>query len=87
MCGVFDRRILTRSLRFAGAPGSRSIERMAKPDPRIFRLCLGRLGLPAAAALFVDDRADNVEAAARVGLQTLQFDGADALERLRTLVR
>jgi putative hydrolase of the HAD superfamily len=60
---------------------------LAKPDPRIFRLCLRRLGLPAAAALFVDDRADNVEAAARVGLQTLQFDGADALERLRTLVR
>ena len=60
---------------------------LAKPDPRIFRLCLERLGLPADAALFVDDRADNVEAAAGVGLQTLQFEGPDALERLRTLVR
>jgi HAD superfamily hydrolase (TIGR01509 family) len=60
---------------------------LAKPDPRIFRLCLERLGLSAGAALFVDDRADNVEAAARVGLQTLQFEGPDALERLRTLVR
>jgi putative hydrolase of the HAD superfamily len=60
---------------------------LAKPDPRIFRLCLERLGLPAGAALFVDDRADNVEAAAGVGLQTLQFEGPDALERLRALVR
>jgi putative hydrolase of the HAD superfamily len=60
---------------------------LAKPDPRIFRLCLERLGLAADAALFVDDRADNVEAAAGVGLRTLQFEGPDALERLRTRVR
>ena len=60
---------------------------LAKPDPRVFRLCLERLGLPACAALFVDDRADNVEAAARVGLQTLRFEGPDALARLRALVR
>jgi putative hydrolase of the HAD superfamily len=60
---------------------------LAKPDPRIFRLCLERLGLSAADALFVDDRADNVEAAASLGLQTLRFEGPDALERLRTLVR
>ena len=60
---------------------------LAKPDPRIFRLCLERLGLPATTALFVDDRADNVEAAARVGLQTLQFEGPRALERLGTLLR
>jgi putative hydrolase of the HAD superfamily len=60
---------------------------LAKPDPRIFRLCLERLGLSAGAALFVDDRADNVEAAARVGLQTLQFEGPDALEQLWTRVR
>jgi putative hydrolase of the HAD superfamily len=60
---------------------------LAKPDPRIFRLCLERLGLSAGAALFVDDRADNVEAAARVGLQTLQFEGPDALEQLWARVR
>lgn len=60
---------------------------LAKPDPRIFRLCLKRLGLPAGAALFVDDRADNVEAAARVGLATLHFEGRDVLERLRARLR
>jgi putative hydrolase of the HAD superfamily len=56
---------------------------LAKPDPRIFELCLDRLGLSAGEALFVDDRADNVEGAARVGLATLHFEGPDALERLR----
>jgi putative hydrolase of the HAD superfamily len=60
---------------------------LSKPDPRIYQLCLDRLGLAAPATLFVDDRADNVEAAARVGLQTLQFEGPDALERLRALIR
>jgi putative hydrolase of the HAD superfamily len=60
---------------------------LSKPDPRIYRLCLDRLGLAAPATLFVDDRADNVEAAARVGLRTLQFEGPDALERLRALIR
>ncbi len=34
----------------------------------------------------MDDRADNIEGAARVGLRTLQFEGPDALARLRALV-
>ena len=59
----------------------------SKPDPRIYQLCLDRLGLAAPETLFVDDRADNFEGAARVGLQTLQFEGPDALERLRALIR
>jgi len=60
---------------------------LSKPDPRIYELCLERLALPAASTLFVDDRADNVEGAARIGLRTLQFEGPDALERLRALIR
>ena len=59
---------------------------LSKPDPRIYELCLQRLGLPAPEALFVDDRADNIEGAARVGLRTLQFEGPDALVRLRALL-
>ena len=35
----------------------------------------------------MDDRADNIEGAARVGLRTLHWEGADALDRLRALVR
>jgi putative hydrolase of the HAD superfamily len=60
---------------------------LSKPDPRIYRLCLERLGLTAPETLFVDDRADNVEGAARVGLRTLHFEGADALARLRARLR
>ena len=50
---------------------------LTKPGPPIFRLCLERLGLSAGAVLFVDDRADNIEGAARVGLRTLHFDGRE----------
>jgi putative hydrolase of the HAD superfamily len=59
---------------------------VSKPVPRIYQLCLDRLGLPAPETLFVDDRADNIEGAARVGLRTLHWEGADALDRLRALV-
>ena len=60
---------------------------LSKPDPRIYRLCLERLGLSPAAALFVDDRADNVAGAASIGLHTLHFEGPDALDRLRARLR
>lgn len=60
---------------------------LSKPDPRIFALCLARLGLPADQALFVDDRADNIAGAARVGLRTLHFEGAGAVDWLRALLR
>ena len=59
---------------------------VSKPDPRIYQRCLDRLGLRAPETLFVDDRADNIEGAARVGLRTLRFEGPGALERLRALV-
>jgi putative hydrolase of the HAD superfamily len=55
---------------------------LAKPDPRIFELCLSRLGAHAGEALFVDDRAENVAAAERLGIRTLHFTGDDATRRL-----
>lgn len=56
-------------------------EKMAKPEERIYRLALERFGLKAAETLFVDDRAENTEAAERVGIAGYVFDG-DA-EKLR----
>ena len=56
-------------------------EQMAKPEERIYRLALERFGLNAAETLFVDDRAENTEAAERVGIAGYVFDG-DA-EKLR----
>ncbi len=59
---------------------------VTKPHPRIFEICLARLGVAPHQALFVDDRTDNIEAAARLGLRTLHFAGPDAVPRLRGLV-
>jgi putative hydrolase of the HAD superfamily len=60
--------------------------RLTKPDPKIYELCLDRLAVEAGQTLFVDDRIENIEAAAKVGLQTLHFVGVDAVSRLRTLL-
>jgi putative hydrolase of the HAD superfamily len=53
-----------------------------KPDPEIYRICLDRLGLPGPSALFVDDRIENIEAAARLGIQTLHFRGEQSIAAL-----
>ena len=55
----------------------------SKPDPKIYRICLDRLKVPAQAALFVDDRAENLEAAVGLGIQTMHFTGDDSVEALR----
>ncbi len=55
-----------------------------KPDETFYRELLAELGLPAAAALFVDDREDNVVAAHSVGMRAHRFVDADDLRaRLR----
>src|SRR5262245_17436840 len=58
----------------------------AKPDPAIFELCLAQLGVGTRHALFVDDRIDNLEAAAGMGIPTFHFVGADAVSRLERSV-
>lgn len=59
-------------------------ERMLKPDPAIYRLCLERNGLAAADCVFVDDSAANVAGAAAVGIDAIRFTTPEALgEELR----
>ena len=53
--------------------------RLLKPDPAIYHLALGRFGLRPDQALFVDDRAINVDAALAVGMRAHLFTGADDL--------
>src|SRR5579872_4710726 len=50
-----------------------------KPDPLIYRHALGILGKPADRTLFIDDRLENVAAAAAVGMKAIRFTGADGL--------
>lgn len=54
---------------------------LRKPDPNIYRHALGILGTPPERSLFIDDRLENVAAAAAVGMKALRFTGADALRR------
>ena len=57
-----------------------------KPDPTIYRMCIARLGVPAALTLFVDDGVDNLQAAEAVGLRTLHFTGDPSVGALRKLL-
>ena len=54
-----------------------------KPDSRIYEICLAQLGTRAEATLFVDDRLENLEGAARLGIRTLHFVGDESVEALR----
>ena len=47
------------------------IERLAKPDKRIYLLLLERYGLSASECLFIDDNARNIRAAKALGFHTL----------------
>ena len=52
-----------------------------KPDERIYRALLDGFQLQPGAAVFIDDRADNVEAAERFGMRGIQFEDPDSLRR------
>jgi epoxide hydrolase-like predicted phosphatase len=45
----------------------------AKPDARIYRIALERLGVQSKEAVFVDDMLENIEAARALGMHGVQF--------------
>ncbi len=55
-----------------------------KPDPTIYRVCLGALGCQPQRTLFFDDRLNNVEAARELGMEAHLFESA---EQARAIVR
>jgi 2-haloacid dehalogenase len=55
-------------------------ERVLKPDPAIYRLCLERNRLDPGTCVFIDDSPANVAGAAAVGLDAIRFTGPEALE-------
>ena len=57
-------------------------ERLLKPDPAIYRTVLERWSLSPEECLFVDDNLPNVVGARAVGIDAVQFTGADALREL-----
>ena len=52
---------------------------VGKPDPAVFLRSAERLGLSPAEILFIDDKAANVEAARRIGMDALHYGGPQAL--------
>lgn len=54
-------------------------EGVVKPDQRIFELACERSRLNPAEVVFIDDTAENVEAAIAFGMQALQFTSAEQL--------
>lgn len=48
-------------------------ERLRKPNPRIFKITLKRLNLPARMCVFVDDKLKNVKVAEKLGMQAIHF--------------
>lgn len=52
---------------------------LRKPDAAIYRRALDILGSDAARTLFVDDRQENVDGAAGVGMKAIRFAGQAAL--------
>ncbi len=53
-----------------------AVEGVAKPDARFFQLACERLNLRPEDCLFIDDIETNVQAAARLGMQTILWNGS-----------
>jgi len=54
---------------------------MIKPSPDIFRHVVAALGAEPQDVIFVDDRGDNIAAAAALGIRTIHFRNADELRQ------
>lgn len=50
-----------------------------KPDPRIYRAALERVGASPADVLFIDDRLENIESARELGFQTIHLTSPELL--------
>ena len=53
--------------------------KLAKPDPRCYSDALARLGASAEEVIFIDDRSENVAAAAALGLRSVHFTSPEGI--------
>ncbi|REE01604.1 HAD family hydrolase [Marinoscillum furvescens] len=61
-------------------------EKLVKPDPKFYQVLLDRYQVKAEEALFIDDNADNIAAAAELGFPTIHFKNPEELaQRLQNL--
>jgi HAD superfamily hydrolase (TIGR01509 family) len=64
--GLFDELIISAEVK------------IVKPDPRIFRLALERLGVQPAQAIFIDDIVENIEAARNEGMFAIHYQDTNS---------
>lgn len=57
------------------------LEKLVKPDPRIFRLFCERYGLAPEACVMIDDNIANVTSAKAVGMEAIHFTTPEALRK------
>ena len=57
------------------------LEKLVKPDPRLFHVFLDRYGLAPESCAFVDDNPLNVAAARSVGMKAVQFTSPEQLRK------
>jgi putative hydrolase of the HAD superfamily len=62
-----------------------SIERVMKPNPKIFEIAQERAGVPANEILFVDNKQSHCDAAEENGWQTFYYDSADRVKSAKEL--
>lgn len=55
------------------------VEKLVKPDPRIYRLLIERHGIDPAASVYIDDNPVNARVATDLGLHGIHFTGPNAL--------
>jgi beta-phosphoglucomutase len=79
---------LGRAERFAAVVTGQDVTR-GKPDPQVFQLAAGRIGVPAASCAVVEDAVHGVEAARRAGMRSIGLTGTtnrDALAHADLIV-
>ena len=57
------------------------VERIAKPDPRIYRIVASRLGVRLEEAVFIDDSPSYIAGAKSTGMQGILFESPEQVKR------
>ncbi len=52
-----------------------------KPNPKAYEILLRELALPASDVVFVDDLAENIEAARKIGIDAIRFESLPQLQK------
>lgn len=63
------------------------IEKVSKPDPKIYQILLNRYHLQAEECVFIDDNAANIQAADALGFNAIVFDDIhNVTDKLKSLI-